>query len=69
MQGRKDEANDVLKYFRGAHYHTETELTRLELQASEMREAHKASIFDLRNYQKATCITLGKDKHLILELI
>ncbi|KAM0730732.1 Facilitated trehalose transporter Tret1 [Formica fusca] len=59
MQGRKDEANDVLKHFRGAHYRTETELARLELQASEMREAHKASIFDLRNYQKAICITLG----------
>ncbi|XP_050449586.1 facilitated trehalose transporter Tret1-like isoform X1 [Cataglyphis hispanica] len=59
MQGRKDEANDVLKHFRGAHYRTETELIRLELQASEMREAHKASIFDLRNYQKETCIILG----------
>ncbi|KMQ98058.1 solute carrier family facilitated glucose transporter member 8 [Lasius niger] len=58
MQGRKNEANDVLKHFRGAHYRTETELTRLELQASEMREA-KASIFDLRKYQKAICITLG----------
>lgn len=64
MQGRKNEANDVLKHFRGAHYCTEMELTRLELQASEMREA-KASIFDLRNYQNATCITLGKGKHLI----
>lgn len=58
MQGRKNDANDVLKHFRGAHYRTETELTRLELQASEMREA-KASIFHLRNYQKMTWITLG----------
>lgn len=59
MQGRKNEANDVLKHFRGAQYRTEVELTRLELHASEMREA-RASIVDLRNYQKALCITLGK---------
>lgn len=58
MQGRKNEANDVLKHFRGAQYRTEVELTRLELHASEMREA-RASIVDLRNYQKALCITLG----------
>lgn len=58
MQGRKNEANDMLKHFRGGHYRTEMELTRLELQASETREAN-ASIFDLRNYQKTTCITLG----------
>jgi len=64
MQDRKNEANDVLKHFRGIHYSTETELVRLELQASEMREA-KPNIFDLRNYQRATCITLGKRENLI----
>ncbi|XP_072759964.1 facilitated trehalose transporter Tret1-like [Anoplolepis gracilipes] len=58
MQGRKNEANDVLKHFRGVHYRTETEMTRLERQASEMRQA-KASIFDLKNYRKAIYIILG----------
>lgn len=58
MQGRKNEANDVLKRFRGARCRTETELTRLELRASEMREI-QANIFDPRKYKKATCIILG----------
>ncbi|XP_011645679.1 facilitated trehalose transporter Tret1-like, partial [Pogonomyrmex barbatus] len=58
MQGRKNEACDVLKYFRGMHYRTETELASLELQASETRDA-RASILDLRNYRKATYIVLG----------
>lgn len=58
MQGRKNEANDVLKHFRGVHYNIEMELARLELQASETREA-RPNIFDLRNYRRATCITLG----------
>ncbi|XP_025990761.1 facilitated trehalose transporter Tret1 [Solenopsis invicta] len=58
MQGRKNEASDVLKHFRGPRYSPETELVRLELRASEMREA-RPSIFDLRNYQKAMYITLG----------
>lgn len=64
MQGRKNEASDVLKHFRGPRYSPETELVRLELRASEMREA-RPSIFDLRNYQKAMYITLGKQKYLI----
>lgn len=59
MQGRKNEANDVLKHFKGIRYNTETELARLELQASEMQEA-KPNLLNLRNYQKAICITLGK---------
>ncbi|XP_012525721.2 facilitated trehalose transporter Tret1 [Monomorium pharaonis] len=58
MQGRKNKANDVLKHFRGARYVTETELVRLELQASEMRET-RPTIYDLRNYKKAIYITLG----------
>jgi len=59
MQGRKNDANDVLKHYRGAHYCIEAEMTRLELQASEMQEA-RASILDLKNYRKAIYITLGK---------
>ncbi|KAL0129710.1 hypothetical protein PUN28_001757 [Cardiocondyla obscurior] len=58
MHGRKNEANNALKHFRGAHYDIEAELAGLERQASEMREA-KANILDLKNYRKATCITLG----------
>ncbi|XP_071627976.1 facilitated trehalose transporter Tret1-like [Temnothorax longispinosus] len=58
MRGRKNEANDVLKHYRGVRYDTETELARFELQASEMRQA-RPNILHLRNYQKATCITLG----------
>ena len=65
MQGRMNDANDVLKHYRGAHYRTEAELTGLELQASEMREA-RTSIFELIKYQKATCITLGKNGFSIL---
>lgn len=68
VQGRKNEANDVLKHFRGVHYNTEMELARLELQASETREA-RPNIFDLRNYRKATCITLGKQRCLVVLLI
>ncbi|XP_029172295.1 facilitated trehalose transporter Tret1-like isoform X2 [Nylanderia fulva] len=59
MQGRKNEANDVLKHFRGARYRTEVELTRLEFQVSEMRDTKASSIFDLGKYKKATCISLG----------
>lgn len=64
MQGRKNEANDVLKHFRGVRYNTETELAGLELQASEMRQA-RPNLLDLRIYRKATYITLGKQKCLI----
>lgn len=67
-QGRKNEANDVLKTYRGIHYNTETELAGLEHQASEMRET-KPNILDLKNYQKATCITLGKQKCLTRSLL
>lgn len=58
MQGRKNEANDVLKHFRGVHYSTETELASLELQATEMRQA-RPNILELKNYRRATYITLG----------
>ncbi|XP_011065319.1 PREDICTED: facilitated trehalose transporter Tret1-like isoform X1 [Acromyrmex echinatior] len=58
MQGQKNEANIVLKHLRGIRYSTEAELTRLEFQASEMREI-KPNISDLKNYQKATYIILG----------
>ncbi|XP_011871999.1 PREDICTED: facilitated trehalose transporter Tret1-like [Vollenhovia emeryi] len=58
MQGRKNEASDVLKHFRGARYNTETELATLELRASEMREA-RPNISDLKKYQRATCVTIG----------
>lgn len=59
MQGRKNEASEALRYFRGAHYQTEAELTRLELHIMEIQET-KGSILDLRNYKKALYITLGK---------
>ena len=64
MQGQKNEANIVLKHFRGIRYGTEAELTRLEFQTSEMREI-EPNISDLKNYQRATCIILGKRFSLI----
>lgn len=65
-QGRKNEACDSLRHFRGSSRdRTETELTRLELRLAEPR----AGISDLRNHRRPTCIALGKSAYSMLRLI
>ncbi|XP_011147505.1 facilitated trehalose transporter Tret1-2 homolog [Harpegnathos saltator] len=56
MRGRKDEAYDALRRFRGwPRYRIETELTRLELYAAKVR----VGISELKNHRRPTCIMLG----------